>query len=425
MMKRAFGAATAPSPQRIVPPVYEYARCTMNLATRSHTHKRRRIPWEFVLLWGSCVAILFVSNLRDAFTVEVVPAAATSMTAGATVQDDNNDLTLWMNGLWNPVDEDENANNHSKGNNDSQKKESLVPVVDRHINTSSLTTMMTNTTLDEHGLDMDTTVIITSSLIPTHPSIAIIRETISSLKLLHGLSPRAPIYITVDGLPEEDDSEENRADGDDRTARLNGYIHNLRHAYRKQSNIHVLVSDYNRHIAGSIKWAFDTAPATSFYYMVQHDFPFAKPIDHTNIRKSMVEHPTTLSCVRFNYRVKNSNARCGAGQANFTAPSIYNVNGLEFYLTVKWSDNNHIASRDYYQGVWNLLNLTTTTATTEREYRNRLKQPVEWFLMGRVRENCTSGWGQWLYGRYKGPAMFLRHLDGRNRDFVVRRPKQK
>ena len=51
---------------------------------------------------------------------------------------------------------------------------------------------------------IDTSIIITSNLIPTHPSIAMINETINSLhRHLIGLSLDTPLFLTIDGLPPE------------------------------------------------------------------------------------------------------------------------------------------------------------------------------------------------------------------------------
>eukprot|EP00977_Amphora_coffeiformis_P004254 scaffold896_cov172-Amphora_coffeaeformis.AAC.21 len=344
------------------------------------------LPWG-LLFWGGSAVIMFHTNVRDAF---VVPPKAKD--------------ALWVNSLllWN--------------NSDTYKDswivamEATTSTIDGHPTWNSSLFKQHQNLTDENGLDLDTTLIITSSLIPTHPSIAMIKETISSLTLLQGLSPKSPIYITVDGIPDQEEEDTLAAkDREDRIARRNGYIRNLRHEYRHKPHIHILVSEHHRHIAGSIKWAFDTAPPTAFYYMIQHDFPFNKVIDHTNIRKSMLQQSNHIRCVRFNYKIRNASVRCGAGQPNVTTPSIFNINGLNFYLTVKWSDNNHIASREYYNGIWN----------TFANYTGQ-KLPVEWILMPHVRKNCFNGWGQWIYGKYKGPGETLRHLDGRNRKFVDR-----
>jgi len=307
--------------------------------------------------------------------------------------------TLLTNGLilWNT--------NDPNGNSGVAVMDASTSTIDDQPTWNSSLVQHQNLT-DVNGLDLDTTVIITSSLIPIHPSIAIIKETISSLTLLRGLSPEAPIYITVDGLPDDDDDDDAK-DREDRIFRRNGFIQNLREEYGQRRNIRILVSEYHRHIAGSIKWAFDTAPPTTLYYMMQHDFPFNKVIDHTNVRKSMLEHSNDLRCIRFTYRSRNSNTRCGAGRSNVTTPSIYNINGLHFYLTVKWSDNNHVASREYYTSIWNLIGNGT----------RRLRKPVEWILIPRVRKDCFNGFGQWIYGQYKGEGQTLRHLDGRNRKF--------
>mmetsp|Transcript_6421 Transcript_6421/g.9408 ORF Transcript_6421/g.9408 Transcript_6421/m.9408 type:complete len:132 (-) Transcript_6421:642-1037(-) len=50
----------------------------------------------------------------------------------------------------------------------------------------------------------DTSIIILSSLIPTHPSIKMINDTFNSLSMmLDGIPFNTPIHISVDGLPIE------------------------------------------------------------------------------------------------------------------------------------------------------------------------------------------------------------------------------
>jgi len=45
---------------------------------------------------------------------------------------------------------------------------------------------------------LETAVIILTSLIPSHPSLWMLERTVGSLKNLNGLHPQTPIYITVD-----------------------------------------------------------------------------------------------------------------------------------------------------------------------------------------------------------------------------------
>lgn len=204
----------------------------------------------------------------------------------------------------------------------------------------------------------NTSVIITSSLIPTHPSIHFVNQTVDSLrKYLRGLHfETTPIYITVDGIPEKKNTTDNYR-------RLQAYIQNLKAEYSDHPNIRVLPSQVHRHIAGSVKVAIDMV-TTKYVYVLQHDFAFIKWIDHVNLVKSMEEYPHIIRCVRFNYKRFNRDRKCMVEVAenqpreekNTTGKSaaIVNstrvattikvsafdrrVNGLDFYQSTHWSD---------------------------------------------------------------------------------------
>ena len=100
-------------------------------------------------------------------------------------------------------------------------------------------------------MNYDTTIIITSSLIPTHPSIAMINCTYHSLKMLHGLQNGSPVYVTVDGLdPSKNDNEEKKK-------RLQEYVRNLRHTFKNNDRVKFLTSYTFGHLTNSLKMTID------------------------------------------------------------------------------------------------------------------------------------------------------------------------
>jgi hypothetical protein len=169
----------------------------------------------------------------------------------------------------------------------------------------------------------DTSVIITSSLIPTHPSTWMIDQTFESIRFLKGLSPEAPIYIVIDGLPPEKMIDDNQI-------RLDQYVVALKAKYGNTSHVTILPSPVHLHLAGSLNMAMAHVD-TQFIYAVQHDYPFSRDIDHVNLAKSMTEYPEIIRCVRFNFKPFNRDPFCNTTQAD-------HVNGLSFMLTAKWSD---------------------------------------------------------------------------------------
>lgn len=214
-----------------------------------------------------------------------------------------------------------------------------------------------------------TSVIITSSLIPTHPSIDMVNQTIQSLQVhLRGLNlSETPIFVTVDGLPPNSNNFDN-------WKRLKDYAANLREEFdgngnSQYPNVRVLESDVHLHIAGSVRMAMDHV-GTKYVYVLQHDLPFARGIDHVNAVKSMEQHPTLIRCVRFYLKPHNNKPRCPAmlqqrqqrqqqqqhrgnssskdtvtsnkssseSGAAAPTPADFHFNGLDFYQTTDWSD---------------------------------------------------------------------------------------
>ena len=230
---------------------------------------------------------------------------------------------------------------------------------------------------------IDTTILITSSLIPTHPSISMINKTLNSLRLLHGLPDGSPIFVTVDGLdPSRSDNLKNRQ-------RLQEYVRNLRLTFRHYDDHVTILTSYTfGHLTNSLKMAVELVD-TKYIYVVQHDFPFSKPINHTALVESMRENPQ-LHIVRFN---KRKNAKMvGAG-----CDIVTHSNGLDFVLN-KWSDNNHFTTKSYYVDM--LKRLGPTPRAPESP------------MMHAQNNNCSL-FGQYLYGGV-GDGPYIEHLDGRN-----------
>jgi hypothetical protein len=178
--------------------------------------------------------------------------------------------------------------------------------------------------------DTSTSIIITSSLIPTHPSTNMIDLVVEScFKYLKGISPTVPIYIGVDMMPDKNKTPE-------KLNQLAQYIANLETRYANQSNIIIVPQDVHRHLAGMVNNTLSLIK-TKYVYVLQHDFPFARDVDHRNLVKSMEEYPEYLRCVRFNYKLWNRERQCLDLNQNGTTPADH-VNGLDFYSSNTWSD---------------------------------------------------------------------------------------
>lgn len=283
-----------------------------------------------------------------------------------------------------------------------------------------------NTTISD--LDYHLSVIITSSLIPIHPSINFINKTISSLLKLDGIPGDTPIYVTVDGIPPN-------AKDPNMTARhqhrLTRYIRNLRSAsFYPFTNVKVLVMDQHRHISGSVSEALNhiaryTAkhykqhdPSNHFVYLLQHDLYFTRSVPHTQLIEAMRQYPDDLRNIRFRYNYGPKDHDDVQDQRRFPPclemenGTVFERNGLPFFATARWSDNNQLSTLQYYRDM--IVHIQNTTKN------GRLNLPMEWVLMRTSNDRCRE-WGQRVLGDRTRRHSYLGHLDGRNR--LVESPK--
>lgn len=176
----------------------------------------------------------------------------------------------------------------------------------------------------------DTSVVIISSWIPMHPSLYFINYTMHSIhQKLKGLSPTAPIFIAIDGVNPRNMNTTQKN-------QLHEYANNLRSAYGHLDHIQILEAQKWLHITGNIKQAIERIE-TKYIYIVEHDFPFRKEINHTALVKTFEEHhPHGIKMVRFNKRVNSHRQGKEHGfDMNTTLPK--RLNGIRLIKTCKWS----------------------------------------------------------------------------------------
>ena len=254
------------------------------------------------------------------------------------------------------------------------------------INNPSLVPKFTDPSVEV--LDKSTTIIITSNLIPSHPSINMINETFHSAhKFLIGLSPTVPVIITCDGLKDKTTPED--------TARYDEYLTALKSLFNERHH-HVLRSKTRLGLTWNIKQAMELVD-TEFVYLLQHDMPFILPIKHQRVIKSMNEY-SILRVVRFN---KRRNIPIPREKKLFGVTTVVDdVNGVKFTRTSNWSDNNHLTRKSYWEEIFPLFNPNAI-------------MPPEWKMMGLAKkdEKCLK-WCTFLYGGLdEGPV--VGHSDGR------------
>eukprot|EP00797_Seminavis_robusta_P033671 Sro788_g202510.1 n/a (176) ;mRNA; r:14804-15331 len=134
---------------------------------------------------------------------------------------------------------------------------------------------------------------------------------------------------------------------------------------------------------------------TEFVYVIEHDFPFTKEIDHQLMVRAIRNVPE-LEIVRFNKRW-NGNIKDfmgGCPHSNFT------FSGMNFFH-VKWSNNNHFTTKAYYD--WMLPQLGTAL------------RPPEHKMMALQKYNC-SHYGQHMYGPWRA-GWYLHHINGKRESY--------
>lgn len=245
----------------------------------------------------------------------------------------------------------------------------------------------------------DTAIFITTSWIPAHPSTDIIDMTINSTVHILGLSPTAPIFITIDHLLEPSAAVKRE--------KLDEYVFNLYSNYLTKPNVHILASLDHQHIGGNVFKAIRLVqkyyPFVEFVYSLQHDFDFIRDISHSGLVKAMRDYEH-INYIRFKYKKHEINPTCG----NVTPgnETLYNIQGSNatIFHTRKYSDNNHLVRFSWYlSSVIGVLGF--------------FKRSPEGPMMYKADKSCEE-LGLFTYGKPDGfDPPVIRHLDGRHTHF--------
>jgi hypothetical protein len=234
----------------------------------------------------------------------------------------------------------------------------------------------------------DTSIIILSSLIPTHPSIKMINDTFNSLSMmLDGIPFNTPIHISVDGLPIEKNIPDN-------IHRLHEYVKSLRLRFNNNPYVTIINNYEHGHISNSIRVALEVVQ-TEFVYVLQHDLMFIKHINHTALIKTMRERPSEVQIVRFGVRIWQGMPY----QEDCKNGSYIESNGINLERG-KWSDHNHFTTKAYYEKL--LADIGPKNRFPEAPMMQKAK------IKGK--KDCSYIF-QYLYNMKDGP--FIKHLDGR------------
>lgn len=247
----------------------------------------------------------------------------------------------------------------------------------------------------------DTSIVVASSLIPTHPDLRIIHSTIQSIdRYLDGLPEGVPLIIVMDVLKKS-------AYGADRR-RYDQVLQNLRKTF-PHAQLLTKTNEDEEGLAYSVKMAVDSV-RTKYMYLLQQDIKFVAFINHTGLVKTIEEYPE-LDIVRFEQRKNKLFKPEKKGMECFGRSSVLNdVNAVHFTKSASWSDStNQFASKQYYV---NLLQNWFSVDWVDPAGEAASKLPMEQHMMAMAEANC-SRYGTWLYGRKDVDGPYVVRLDGR------------
>lgn len=232
------------------------------------------------------------------------------------------------------------------------------------------------------------TIVVPTSPIPSHPSIAILDETLGSIR--HHF-PTATIILTFDGVRPEQDHRR-----DDYEEYIRRALWRADHHWR---NVIPVLFEEHHHQAEMMRRVLDEIDTPLVLY-VEHDAPLVTdwPIDWeqiTNLVMSGDYHSVRL------YH-----------EASVPAAHDHLMHGRDgdILRTSQWSQRPHLASKAFYRRV-----IGDHFAVGERSFiEDRMHSVVD----VAVREDGMTGWGQWRLGIYApddGRNNFKRsyHTDGR------------
>jgi beta-1,4-mannosyl-glycoprotein beta-1,4-N-acetylglucosaminyltransferase len=289
----------------------------------------------------------------------------------------------WANPGWHDFAKYEAANRERLAHVKSMTKEQLLE--------------MTQAWNNFKKTEKDLTVIISGSYLDSHPSITFMREVVESLELT-GIPHSAPLILAHDKIKPgiEGFVEKEKA--------YQEYFNNLEE-YAKSSkfkNITISQAPEWGHLTRTLKHAVSQVK-TKYMLVLQHDIHIRREIPVMKMIDLMEKHEH-IKHLRFNVRRNHPTFMWWDGyQGGKTLFNEEEYDGVKLCVTPAWSDQNHLATKEYYETV------------VFPDCTNPDGELIWDFMENRMNGLCHhnhSRYGTYIYGEYGAPRT-SRHSDGR------------
>jgi hypothetical protein len=232
----------------------------------------------------------------------------------------------------------------------------------------------------------DVTIILATSILPSHPSTHIIDETIKAIRVHF---PKNEIIMQIDGLRQE---QSNRRD--DYNEYKNRILWKCLHEY---DNVLPIIFDEHSHQTTMMRKTIKDIQ-TSLLLYVEGDTPLTPDVE--------IEWDQCLDMIEY----KKANTIRFHFESEIPEPHKHLMFGLEdgFMKTAQWSQRPHLSTVEYYRDV-------ILPFSDEKTF-------IEDRLHGKVQDDCLpydtfseDGWNThklWIY-HPEGSIKRSYHLDGR------------
>lgn len=186
------------------------------------------------------------------------------------------------------------------------------------------------------SLAEDITVVVTSSVIPSHPSTEVLDACLANVR---GYLPDSPIFVLCDGIREE---MEHRADDYKR------YVHAARaDALDKRWGVCTVIEWVeHQHQARMVRHALHNLVQTPLVLLVEHDTTLYGTIDFDSLAN--VLHSRHAQIIRFHHEAR---VLVPHQWMNVNGGKVERVQGVPLIATVQYSARPHLADVDWYRMV--------------------------------------------------------------------------